>query len=406
MNISKGADTLAKWSAIAIGFSVPISTAMDNVLLFVVLISWLAGGGFKQKLTTIKANPVALAALAFFGLLVAGCFYGQGTGAEALYYLGKYLDVLFIPILICLFKEEKARRFAIAGFMLAMALTLALSYIIKIGIFPQSTLLQGMPDNSYVFKLHITQNIFMAFFAYLLAMKARYAESPRLRMAFALAAVLAAYNVLFMVQGRTGYLVLAVLLVYFCIEWLRWKGLLVATIASALLGATVYFGSTTLHNRVTKAASEFSQWQPDVASESSIGVRLEFYRNSLDLVREHPLFGSGTGGFVHAYAEKVKNSSMWVTRNPHNEYLLIAIQLGLLGMGLLLYLFYRQWSLATLLPTPLEQNLARGLLLTVASGSLVNSLLLDHAEGLFFAWMSGLLFAGLNTVQRRSEGRN
>ena len=48
MNISKGADALAKWSAIAIGFSVPISTALDNILLFVILISWLVSAGYKD----------------------------------------------------------------------------------------------------------------------------------------------------------------------------------------------------------------------------------------------------------------------------------------------------------------------------------------------------------------------
>jgi uncharacterized membrane protein YccC len=39
--------------------------------------------------------------------------------------------------------------------------------------------------------------------------------------------------------------------------------------------------------------------------------------------------------------------------------------------------------------------LARGLVLTIAVGCLFNSLLLDHTEGLFFAWGLGVLFGGL-----------
>ena len=38
---------------------------------------------------------------------------------------------------------------------------------------------------------------------------------------------------------------------------------------------------------------------------------------------------------------------------------------------------------------------ARGLVLAMASGCLFNSFLLDHTEGLAFAWMSALLFGGL-----------
>ena len=131
---------------------------------------------------------------------------------------------------------------------------------------------------------------------------------------------------------------------------------------------------------------------------------MDYYTNSLAIIRDHPLFGVGTGGFEKAYDEKIRNTAMASSNNPHNQYLLITVQLGVLGLALLLYLFFTQWRMACLLPTVLEQNLARGMLLTIASGSLFNSLLLDHSEGLFFAWISGVLFAGLNTARPRNEG--
>jgi hypothetical protein len=40
------------------------------------------------------------------------------------------------------------------------------------------------------------------------------------------------------------------------------------------------------------------------------------------------------------------------------------------------------------------------LVLTIAVGSLFNSLLLDHTEGLLYAWLTGLLYGGL---QSRSD---
>lgn len=406
MNINKGADAFAKWSAIAIGFSVPISTALDNILLFVILMSWMVSAGFMQKVATIRTNPVALAALALFGSLVVGCFYGQASSTEALNYLGKYIDILFIPILICLFKEEKTRGYAIAGFMLAMTATLILSYVIQTGLFPHNSLLQGEVDNAFVFKWQLTQNIFMAFFAYLLAVKARYCETPRMRMLFALMAALAFYNVLFMMQGRTGYVILAILLVYFCFSWLRWKGLAVALSVGLLIGVAGYYGVGPMQNRVQSAASEVEGWKPGQGGRTSSGLRLDYYTNSLAIIRAHPLFGVGTGGFEKAYGEKVRNTDMAPSNNPHNQYLLITAQLGVLGLALLLYLFFTQWRMAGLLPSALEKNLAQGMLLTIASGSMFNSLLLDHAEGLFFAWMSGVLFAGINTARSRIEEIN
>jgi O-antigen ligase len=131
--------------------------------------------------------------------------------------------------------------------------------------------------------------------------------------------------------------------------------------------------------------------------ESSVGARLDFYRNSLAILREHPLAGTGTGGFAKAYADRVRGTEAYVTRNPHNEYLLIATQVGIAGFLALLYLFWMQWRLAPRLPSPLECQLARGLVLMMAAGCLFNSLLLDHTEGLLYAWLTGLLFAGLQS---------
>ena len=41
-------DRIARWAAVAIGASIPISTAIDNLLLGVVLLAWIAGGGYRE----------------------------------------------------------------------------------------------------------------------------------------------------------------------------------------------------------------------------------------------------------------------------------------------------------------------------------------------------------------------
>jgi len=85
--------------------------------------------------------------------------------------------------------------------------------------------------------------------------------------------------------------------------------------------------------------------------------------------------------------------------HPHNEYLLMTAQLGVAGLVALLALFWVPWRLAPRLPLPHEQVLARGVVLTIAVGCVFNSLLLDHTEGLFFAWGLGVLFGGLNPAR-------
>jgi len=90
------------------------------------------------------------------------------------------------------------------------------------------------------------------------------------------------------------------------------------------------------------------------------------------------------------------------TNNPHNEYLMIAVQTGIIGLALLLYLFYTQWRYAPLLHTSFEQDAARGLVLAYLVNCSLNSALRDHADGLFFAFMTAVLFAGLKRETQRA----
>jgi O-antigen ligase len=116
------------------------------------------------------------------------------------------------------------------------------------------------------------------------------------------------------------------------------------------------------------------------------------------MIAARPLLGVGTGGFASAYAEKVEGTGMAATPNPHNEFLLMWAQLGVAGPLALVWLFGRQWRLAARLPTRLESEVARGLIITMVIGRMLNSLLLDHTEGLLYAWLSGVLYGGLKSA--------
>ena len=76
---------------------------------------------------------------------------------------------------------------------------------------------------------------------------------------------------------------------------------------------------------------------------------------------------------------------------------LIAAQTGLVGLAALLWLLWQQWRLAPQLPTPLERGLAQGLVAMMVTVCLLNSALLDHTEGLLYAWLTALLYAGLKS---------
>ena len=149
-------DQLAKWIAIPIGFTIPISTAADNILLYLALVFFLLGGHYRHKLRSIATNPVAVAVLLLVGALLLGGLYGDATWGDVQHYWRKYAPLLSILFLIPLFQDKTSRAYALNGFLLAMGLTLFLSCVIATGWFADRGWFQGTVDNAFVFKLHIT----------------------------------------------------------------------------------------------------------------------------------------------------------------------------------------------------------------------------------------------------------
>jgi O-antigen ligase len=392
-SIAAGADTAGRWGVIALGFSLPISVALDNVLLAMILALWLVAGDFRNKLALLRRHRVAHAALTLFGILVIGLAWGEPEPGAGLRVLVKYADLALVPVFITLFQAERDRDHALLAFAAALVLTLILSYSTWAGLIPKGVLVMGDEATPEVFKKYLAHNILMAFGAFLFAHFALRAQSRRARVWWSVLAVLATVNVMLMLPGRTGQLILAVLAVYFAYSAWRWAGALLVTGGVAVVATVVVLGLAPADSRLNQVLEHWKAWQAGQASQTSTGQRLDYYQHSLEIIRGHPLAGVGTGGFAKAYASQVAGTDLIPTVNPHNEYLLIAVQVGLLGLTGLLYLFYRQWQVAGRLAQPLYRDLARGLVLTFVVGCLFNSLLLDHTEGLLFAWFTGLLFA-------------
>ena len=367
------------------------------MLLGVILLLWIIGGNYREKFQLIRRHPLAIASLVLFGLYVLGLFYGKPSVRVVFDVSHFLLLALFIP----LFGNARMKQHAMLGFSAAVIILLTLSYLLWLDLLPRIAIL-NINEGNVVIQDRITYGVFVAVAAYFWVVEAYFSESRPKRIVLLILAALAVFNLLARVNSMTAYVVLPTLFGYFLIRQWRWKGAVAIFLAIALLAALTYgLPTTPLHQRISGAFKEFRQWQPDKAEQTNVGVRLEFYDNSLKIVHDHPFFGVGIGGFQEAYIKQIKDSRMALSDNPHNEYLLVATQLGLIGLAALLYLFYTQWRLAPLLPTPRDTIMARGVVLAFMVGCLVNSFLTDYDEGVFFIWISALLFSSWNPLEKQ-----
>lgn len=388
---------LPRGTVVALGFSIPVSTALDNVLLTVVAVACLLAGLLPAVARQLRENKSLLLPVALFALLAMGTLYGNSPLPSAWGHLWKYADLLFIPVFAVAFCLPKTRKHALHVFAGIIGVISILSYLLYFSLVPKMPFMAYDGLSPTVFKLKITHNLLMSFGAFLFVWLARTFAALWLRIVCYVLAALAAINVLFMVQGATGYVILAMLTILWVCERIGQRTTAITILLLLSISITLMTVPNTLQRRVIQVQQEFQLWRSGnpAAQATSSGQRLEYYSNTLAIIKEHPLIGVGTGGFPKAYAQQVKATGKHVTQNPHNEFLNITAQIGIGGLVLLIVMFWTQWRSAGRLATPMEQSLMRALVLTMVSGCLFNSLLLDHAEGLFYAWMSGLLYGGL-----------
>ena len=119
-------------------------------------------------------------------------------------------------------------------------------------------------------------------------------------------------------------------------------------------------------------------------------MRFDWWHNSLSLISEKPYFGHGTGPFEAEQAKIIKGTKTMKSDNPHNEFLLLGVQVGLVGVALYLAILASLFIASFRNARP-GNFLLQGVVIAMFCGCLMNSFLYDSHQGHFFAIMSAVL---------------
>lgn len=375
--------SLSQIFAIITAFVLPLSTAALEVFFIASVICCILAGNWKKHYEILRTHHMALMFIVFFALFVVGISYSVASWSEISYTLSKSSKFLLGFFLFSIFTDKKIRYYAVFSFLLATTFTLLLSYIKFFGW----DILHRFNDDSGIFKDHIFTGFLLAFASYAYALLA--ISNKKWRLVFIVLFLLASFNVLFINIGRSGYVVFFSLLLLLSWQQFSWKGLSAALLLSVfLLGIALLFSSN-FNDRFFTVHKEIQQYDKG-KEDTSTGLRLSFYRNSLQLFFKHPWIGTGTGSFAKVYASVAKKNE-WLTKNPHNEYLNMGVQFGSLGIVVLLALFVSHWQQSFRLPW-IAKNVAQAVLIAIAIGCLFNSWLLDVTQGTFYVFFTALLF--------------
>lgn len=406
----------AKWFAVVTLWLVPISTAGVNLgsaacAVFALTSPevWRRAGGLWKR------SHAAVIALALFVALALSVAYTAAPTSEAIDFLMKYRKLLFIPLLILVFADsERTKWSALAtwGLFAALVLSMVLTYTNFLGWTAVGPRHGTDPvSKPWVFKDHISGGLMMAFLVCQSWSLAGTTRNRTARILLALVSLLAMGNVLFVLQGRTGQVVaifyMAIFLVMQAVQFRkhdkvsRWIAGVGAIMIAVCIAAFVLYAKD---SRLAGTAQEITQFETQ-NKVTSMGLRYEYYRRSIELIAHRPFYGYGAGS-VRTEFERLQSANAGANfvmiGNPHNEFLLMGVQLGVVGVALLVALFITLALECSQLAAP-ERGVAIGYLFAFALGCCANSLLLNFTEGNLLVFLVGILLAA--APRRESQSR-
>jgi O-antigen ligase len=204
----------------------------------------------------------------------------------------------------------------------------------------------GIPVRDYI--AQSTEFLICAFALLGLAFEAGRTRSWMLAGGAALLAVLFVANIMMIATGRTGLVVVALLLVIFGFRLLGRKGIVAGCVAAVVLGAIGWISSPFLRVRVMQSINETQEFRTS-NDPSPTGQRLELWQRSLGFIKTAPVIGHGTGSIPDQFRRSAVGEGLsgLHANNPHSQVFAVAIQLGFVGAAVLLAMWLAHLMLFT-----------------------------------------------------------
>jgi O-antigen ligase len=200
---------------------------------------------------------------------------------------------------------------------------------------------------------------------------------------------------MFITGGRAGHVAFFVILTILIFQFFdkeRIKSIVTILVVIPGIFFTSYFSSDLFQKRVNSAYYETVYLSKSI--DSSVGLRINYAINSWQIIKENPIIGVGTGDFPNEYLKihQVKSPDLSATSNPHNMYILVIVQLGLLGLASMLAIFYYQIKYSYNSSNKFIRDVGITLPLMFLVVMLSDSYLLGHYTTLMYVFFSSFLY--------------
>lgn len=425
------------WLLPLITFIIPLSTSLTSILMIVFLLLWLLEGNYINKIKLVL-NYNYLLIFIIIITFILGTTYSISPLEDLLLYLKKMRKLIFLLLLPPYFKDPKVRRNCINSFIISGLITVISGiYLYRYKVFKNSIDSALITNLTIFFLLHrliqrinvnqinqhtgdyqSKQHNFNHFINHIIPTTKLACCASVINFIELLFIVICICYLFYININRTGQIIFPCLIATFIIQrikFLKKKITLLVIICLLSIGSmcSIFINNHFKHIWVA-SFEQYKNFNYNNPQFISLNHRLIYYYNSLNLIKNNPIIGTGTGSFYLAYKNFVIKNKLFninhieylFPSNPHNEYLLFGVQFGTYGILLLICWFIQLFRISYQIDLRLpERYILQGLMISMIIGCFSNSWLLDFTAGhLFVLFISLCLGTLINDHVIRTDG--
>ena len=338
---------IKNYSFVLLGFSIPISISLTYITLFLLLILFILDKDY-QKIKSLKTEKWLIPLLLIFVLYILGSVDGQFSldTKEVL----KRLSVwLFLPTLFFMDLKQESYSKGILAFLTSVFLMVIMSVLNQLGftahifeylpfLFKNSHPLALYPS-THLYNYH---NILVSFSLIICFYLTKKLAGPKIYLLILFITLL--IFSLFSEAGRAGQIVFILFLTLLSIDSaIKKKRESIYMIFFLIVTLLISYNySPNFNYRVNELVLKFQ------SAEKNNDNRYNFWKSTLNKICEKPsknLMGHGTGSWRSEMNESFDYFNL-IDENhitPHNNYLYIFFEIGVLGFIALCYFFYAMY---------------------------------------------------------------
>jgi O-antigen ligase len=311
--------------------------SLSKLLVLVALVGQVVLDGREIfNLQRLRSSKVYLSILLAVGWMLFSMLWSQAPVHDQWKYFYGHSRLVWLLAFVYLLRTPDRAMTVLKWLVIGQTLVVALSWLMWLGVpipFTKAPLEKGIPFTST-----LEQPVMSTGALVLLWTFRQHWQSAWGRGLVWCLMLLFAVNIVFVMTGRTGYLVLFTFLGIELVRWLPVRFVWLAFVLPALLAATLYQVSPRFADRVEQIKTNSLAYQGQDVSTSE-GQRLDMWYRSVLAVEKKPLLGYGVGSYPEVYRAEgglIKD----IVSAPEQQYLLWWVDSGLVGVLLLLSFFF------------------------------------------------------------------